>query len=145
MLPYSSSKINSNLVKRGVKIIDISSSSEGLGIYDRTDLHIGFRVHAHIYCLSHRGISILIEEDGRGAGVNNALSLQGVQAYAVRASNKMKIIGNSEKTIYIVKAVQDALDRMEKTEYTEILNAYCVMNKSYERMIDYINSIKTIL
>lgn len=44
--------------------------------YDACDLHIGFRVHAHIYCLS-RGIpSVLINEDARGFGVNDALGIR---------------------------------------------------------------------
>lgn len=38
--------------KIGVKMIDISKSVDGLRIYDDCDLHIGFRVHAHIYNLS---------------------------------------------------------------------------------------------
>jgi len=61
--------------------IDISGGHKGFAIYDSCDLHIGFRVHAHIYNLSHRNFSILIEEDGRGAGVNHALGLTSVRAY----------------------------------------------------------------
>lgn len=52
----------------GIIIHDISDSAEGFSIYDKCDFHIGFRVHAHIYNLSVRNISVLIEEDGRGGG-----------------------------------------------------------------------------
>jgi hypothetical protein len=37
-------------------------------LYASADLHIGYRVHAHIFCLSQRISSILINEDARGVG-----------------------------------------------------------------------------
>lgn len=71
-------------------IKDISGGYEGFEIYDKCQLHVGFRVHAHIYNLSHRHFSILIEEDGRGAGVNNALGLGSIKAYCdFRVNNPM--------------------------------------------------------
>jgi len=69
------------LCKGGINYCDISYSHEGMEIYDTCDLHIGFRVHAHIYNLSHRHRSLLIEEDNRGAGVNDALGLPRIRAY----------------------------------------------------------------
>ena len=69
------------LKKRNIEIKDISFSSDGFHEYDNCFFHIGFRVHAHIYNLSIRQPSILIEEDSRGAGVNHALNLPGVKAY----------------------------------------------------------------
>ena len=56
----------------------ISGSSEGFKQYDTCDIHIGFRVHAHIYNLSMGNPSILISEDARGNGVNDALGLRNV-------------------------------------------------------------------
>lgn len=38
----------------------------GLNIYDDADLHVGFRVHAHVSSLSRRVYSYLLEQDGRG-------------------------------------------------------------------------------
>ena len=63
-------------------ILDISYGGTGFSIYDTCDLHVGFRVHAHIYCLSMRNRSILIEEDGRGAGVNQILGIPSLKAYS---------------------------------------------------------------
>ena len=57
---------------------DISGSSEGFKQYDSCDLHIGFRVHAHIYNLSMGTPSILINEDARGNGVNDALGIRNI-------------------------------------------------------------------
>ena len=39
---------------------------EGLEIYDECDLHVGFRVHAHVSALNRRKPSYLLEQDGRG-------------------------------------------------------------------------------
>lgn len=63
-----------------IKCVDISGSAEGFKIYDDCDFHVGFRVHAHIYNLSIRNRTILIEEDVRGSGVNNALGLWRIMA-----------------------------------------------------------------
>ncbi len=38
----------------------------GLDIYDTVDLHVGFRVHAHVSALNRRIPSYLLEQDGRG-------------------------------------------------------------------------------
>lgn len=38
----------------------------GLDFYDNIDLHIGYRVHAHVSSLVRRKPSYLIEQDGRG-------------------------------------------------------------------------------
>ena len=65
-----------------VRIIGIPFSAEGFKIYDDCDLHIGFRVHAHIYSLSHRHASFLIEEDARGFGVNDVFSFPHCPSFA---------------------------------------------------------------
>ncbi|MFH4621120.1 polysaccharide pyruvyl transferase family protein [Vibrio furnissii] len=38
----------------------------GLKIYDEADMHVGFRVHAHVSTLKRRKVSYLLEQDGRG-------------------------------------------------------------------------------
>lgn len=63
-------------VSQGCEVVDISYSSDGFGMYDTCDMHVGFRVHAHLYNLSRRKASFLFEEDGRGYGANEALGYQ---------------------------------------------------------------------
>ncbi|MBQ9068961.1 MAG: polysaccharide pyruvyl transferase family protein [Eggerthellaceae bacterium] len=60
---------------QGIQTQNAAYSTEGFSIYDTCDVHIGFRVHAHLYALSQRRPSILIEEDGRGFGANEALGI----------------------------------------------------------------------
>lgn len=40
--------------------------NSGLDIYDNADLHVGYRVHAHVSALTRRKYSYLLEQDGRG-------------------------------------------------------------------------------
>ncbi len=54
---------------------DVSYDLRKTDFYRDCDLHVGFRVHAHLQFLSHRIPSILICEDGRGAGQARALGL----------------------------------------------------------------------
>lgn len=67
----------------GCEIADLGGSLAGVSLYDEIDLHVGYRVHAHIYRLSRRAPSILVWEDGRGAGVDDALGIPGARAYRV--------------------------------------------------------------
>ena len=61
-----------------ITFIDMSESYEGFKQYNQCFLHIGFRVHAHIYNLSQGNVSILINEDARGIGVNHALGIENI-------------------------------------------------------------------
>lgn len=55
------------LEREGLDIVPIYENPDnGLDIYDSVDLHVGFRVHAHVSMLKRRRYSYLIEQDGRG-------------------------------------------------------------------------------
>jgi hypothetical protein len=55
------------LTREGIKYMDISGSAESLiKHYSDCDLHVGYRVHAHIFMSSISRLSVLINEDGRG-------------------------------------------------------------------------------
>lgn len=141
-------KISNQLKKLGVYVEDISYSVDGFKIYDNCDLHIGYRVHAHIYNLSIRSRSILIEEDGRGSGVNKTLGLPSIKAY----SDKQMIENKYIKKIYvktpyyrnenIVNELDTYLDILEKTDYQYLKNAFRLQNKYFKQMIDYIRKLK---
>ena len=68
--------------KIGAEVIDTSYDSNKLKIYDDCDFHIGYRVHAHIYFLSKRLPSILINEDGRGTVFSETLKTPGIDGYS---------------------------------------------------------------
>ncbi|HZO09715.1 MAG TPA: polysaccharide pyruvyl transferase family protein, partial [Myxococcota bacterium] len=65
----------------GFDVVDVSGDASRLRFYDECTLHVGYRVHAHLYFLSKRKPSLLVEEDGRGAGASQALGIRGVPAF----------------------------------------------------------------
>lgn len=67
-------KFAAKAMAKGWKVMGLANSLPRMQtLYDATDLHIGYRVHAHLYCLSRRTPSILINEDIRGVGQAKAL------------------------------------------------------------------------
>lgn len=61
----------------GCDIIDMSYSTKNNNIYDESDLHIGFRVHTHIYFLSIGKPTFLLAEDSRGVGMLQTIQTPG--------------------------------------------------------------------
>ena len=125
-----------------IKFVDISGKLDGFSVYDDCDVHIGFRVHAHIYNLSKRKISILIEEDSRGAGVNDALGLSHicVTTLTVKNDNLVRIVN---KNLY--NQVKDSLLDMENYDCSQMSFAYQKMRYYFENMKNHLLSIKDIV
>ncbi len=68
--------------KNGFKYVDISGSADKLiEYYLNVDLHIGYRVHAHIFMSSISKPSILLSEDGRGKGLEKVIGGLILDAY----------------------------------------------------------------
>jgi polysaccharide pyruvyl transferase WcaK-like protein len=57
----------------GYRVADLAGDATGLDLYRDVDLHVGYRVHAHLCTLSHRRPSLLVAEDGRGEGQQASL------------------------------------------------------------------------
>jgi hypothetical protein len=64
----------------GYEIIDLAYDLGGIRTYHNADLHVGYRVHAHAYCVSKGIPTFLLWEDGRGQGMSLNLGLKGVRA-----------------------------------------------------------------
>ncbi len=141
-------ELSKKIGELGVEIRDISYGAEGFTIYDSFDLHIGYRVHAHIYNLSHRRKSILIEEDSRGAGVNNALGLNEIRAYEMKAvSVNNKIIKRGLRkfdsgSAYMLREIDDYIERLEENNCEELKNAFERMEFYFEKMLAHLLTIK---
>ncbi len=60
---------------RKAKVVDVSGDLKKIDFYADCDLHIGYRVHGHLYFLAKRLPSILINEDGRGLGMVTSMDL----------------------------------------------------------------------
>ncbi|MCM1371295.1 MAG: polysaccharide pyruvyl transferase family protein [Clostridium sp.] len=143
------------LIQNDIEFVNISDSADGFEVYNDCDLHIGYRVHAHIYNLSIRNLSILIEEDGRGRGVNNALALPKITAY-----NELKVdykntffrkniriikkkffkVGIYKNNKYVFNELCDVLNEINKSNYVQYEIAFDIMKKYYQNMINYIKT-----
>ncbi len=132
----------------GIEITDISGSDDGFTIYDKCDLHIGFRVHAHIYNLSKRKFSILIEEDGRGSGVNHALGLNSIKAYAESKYSSYSLrererVEDYKTNNYLCNEISNYIDKINSSEGLEYVQAFERMQLYFEKIKKHVNIINS--
>ena len=128
-------------------IRNISYSADGFSIYDNSDLHVGFRAHAHIYCLSMRNRSILIEEDGRGAGVNQILGLPSLKAYSDAIPTKIvrRLFLSPYRFSYhhLIEDLSTYLDVLSTVDKTYFENAFRLQQEYFGSMGKFISRINT--
>ena len=114
------------LEQENIKYVDISGSAENLiNYYSNVDLHIGYRVHAHIFMNSVSKLSILISEDGRAKAVNKVIGgivLDGYPSF-------------KEGFIYKVLGRLGLYDRFEANNF---LSQEIINNIKYEEKINFI-------
>lgn len=82
----------------GYEIIELNNLKKMDRTYNKIDLHIGFRVHAHIWFLSRHKPSFLIHEDGRGNGFSDTFQLKNDIDW-LSSNFATKIINNVDKEI----------------------------------------------
>jgi hypothetical protein len=136
----------------GTQVVDVSYSVDKIKFYDDCDLHIGYRVHAHIYFLSKRLPSILIHEDGRGNGVTEALKSPGINAYRISKiySSIFKVFNHNYyiSKIYsklgmkvnegIIDSLSKKIDEIENTKYECFINTSKYIDEHFEIMERFI-------
>ncbi len=71
--------------RQGCRIVDAAFDVGKIRFYRECDLHVGYRVHAHLAFLSMRKPSFLLQEDGRGIGASASLGTHDVYARAAGA------------------------------------------------------------
>lgn len=69
----------------GAESVSIAGSVDGFEIYDRVALHVGYRLHAHLYRLSRHAPSYLVAEDSRGVGALRTLGPLGIDPFPSRS------------------------------------------------------------
>lgn len=108
----------------GYTVVDASYSLEKIEFYKECDLHIGYRVHAHIYFLSVRKPTVLIQEDGRGVGQSMTLKTRDVHAEG------KSVLAGLEKT----------LDSYEAENYSSFEETVGIMQEKHSVMRSFIES-----
>lgn len=145
-------KITNVLNSMGIKYHNIAYGFEGFHLYDDCDIHVGHRVHAHIYNLSQRNISILFEEDSRGAGVNEALGLIGIKAYERKISSNTNIfikgvnkyVTLTKTNRYAISDLNNYINYINKTNGLIFNIAYSSMEYYFTQMINHVKTIEKI-
>jgi hypothetical protein len=87
------------------------------------DLHVGFRVHSHVFSLSQRKTSLLIAEDSRGIG-----QVQAMGGVAVSAHDA-------------VGAATAALDQLFDTKGASVAAAISTMRTTHAEMLRFIKQL----
>jgi len=108
----------------GFEVLDVSYDLAKIGFYREIELHVGYRVHAHLDFVSRRTPSVLISEDGRGYG--QTATLHGEEAVLWAGGTHLV----------------DKLDRRLSEEIAEgwpsLLGAVEIIERSYPLMQDVI-------
>ena len=130
------------ITENNIQYINIAGNDTGFQIYDKCDLHIGFRVHAHIYNLSKRKLSILIEEDSRGSSLNETLGLPSICTSLPSIENGKTKFYTNDKILY---QVEDYILNLASNNYNTLENSYRLMNQYFGKMKKHILSINDII
>lgn len=144
--------IKKEAIALGYQVIDASYDLRKIEFYDHCDMHVGYRVHGHIYFLSKRKPSILIHEDGRGRGVSEALNVLGVDGFErlyssiiADKSNIPFLSKNMNKIFGVITPNQNTVDILEDYLLAELENQFArftgvgkVIDAHYEIMKKFI-------
>ncbi len=105
----------------GYRVVDAGFDLRAIDFYGATDLHVGYRVHAHLSFLSQRRPSLLIAEDGRGVGQNMTLG----DPYLLHTRSKD-----------LVARVADALAQEARTRFAGSERAIAEIERTWPVMRD---------
>jgi hypothetical protein len=109
----------------GYRVHDASYGAGGTALYATCDLHVGYRVHAHIDFLSRRKPSILLCEDVRGMGQCATLGTAPISAHSTDAIQQLVV----------------ALDSHESTRFAQFEAPVERMRTGYEQTIAYLSRL----
>jgi len=138
------------LKENSIKCVDISGSAENLiNYYSNIDLHIGFRVHAHIFMSSTSRYSILISEDGRAKGVErtvNGIVLNGYLDFKESILSKIlnKLFNFYDRYIpnkYINQELFNNLFYEAKADHHRILNSRKMIDSNFNIMEKFLRQL----
>lgn len=108
---------------------DLSGDYKNLDYYKRFDMHIGFRLHGHLWFLRNRKPSILIAEDGRGwghlrtfgAGIHVKRIIKNKKINPVINLMKNEIDNDFKRNKKIIKQIDELWDKEVKNIILKIL------------------------
>lgn len=120
-----------------ISFVDMSGTSDCFQEYNKCFMHIGFRVHAHIYNLSQGNISILINEDARGMGVNHALGIENINCL-LNGFNRLKVKIDS---YLFERIILDYINYIVQSDYAQYHRAFLQIKENFKVMEDFISKM----
>ena len=111
--------------RMGFKIVDVAYDLAKTDFYRECDLHVGYRVHAHLDFLSRRHPTMLINEDGRGQGMAQSLNLP------VLNYNQTDLLSRYEQQL---TAIRDG-------KIDDLQNAVQTIDKRFEIMKSFLTDL----
>lgn len=138
------------LKSQNINFVDISGSAENLiNYYSNVDLHIGYRVHAHIFMNSMSKFSVLISEDGRAKGVKEVIGgivldgyLNFKAGFVHKALNKLtRHYDRFCSNINLTKEIIDNIEYENKIGYKRIKNSRKTIDSNYKIMKEFLEQL----
>jgi len=138
------------LEENNIKYSDISGSAENLmNYYSNVDLHIGYRVHAHIFMNSIARKSILISEDGRAKGVKGAIGgvvLDGYfnfkDGFVSKVFNRLlSSYDRFESNPYLTKELLKEIKYEESIDFARFKNSRSRIDGNYKIMSQFLKQL----
>lgn len=138
------------LDEHNIRYVDISGSAENLiNYYSTVDLHLGYRVHAHIFMNSISKPSILISEDGRGAGTKDVIGgivLTGFERFKDTLVEQILrfIPGNSDRYVTNKFLTQELINNIayeQKTGFNRTKSTRPQIDNNFSLMKEFIEQL----
>lgn len=131
--------IKQYLEENNIQYYSLEKNYKGFELYNKAFMHIGFRVHSHLYCISKGIPSILIEEDIRGYGMNETLGLRHITSYVAEKA----ICGIYQANSHMIDHLDNEIDFYLKDPKHYMYETQNIINQIYKddlkKWITYIN------
>ncbi len=109
--------------RRGFRMEDLSGGLERMeGLYGSADLHVGYRVHAHVLMTSWRKPSVLVAEDGRASGMADVITGRVWPAWRPEKrqfSRLLRLLGGGVGRRYDARLSDKVMHGLEVAEHAE--------------------------
>lgn len=116
-------KFRRSAERLGYQVLNTAYDTENLEIYREIDVHVGYRVHGHIFFLAQNHPSYLLQVDGRGKGASEGLKTPGdIRAYDRPSYEKPveEVLENLQRDLLTGFRAFDPVQKQIETKYADI-------------------------
>ncbi len=139
------------LADMGYEVRNVARDVGKLAFYDECDLHVGYRVHAHVLFTSHRKPSVLLHEDGRGRAQTDTLGTPGLDAFERPAWQQtvawLPVLGprvaarGIRASATMEQRLDELLDREQARGYASGATAAAFIDREFATMRSFIEAL----